>query len=117
MRDAKADLEQISQITDIYEFKDFAVLALVHWIHRAVEAEAKIADLYQQLKERDDALQNESEALGSAEIAAAKLEQENAALKEAITAAYKILMSDCGIYEACRTLREAMERSGEGDER
>ena len=48
---------------------------------------------------------------------AAKLEQENAALKEAFTAAYKILMSDYGIYEACRTLREAMERSGEGDER
>lgn len=84
---------------------------------RIVELEKKIAELTTDLYERDMAMQNESEALGSAEIAAAKLEQENAALKEAFTAAYKILMSDYGIYEACRTLREAMERSGEGDER
>ena len=80
---------------------------------RIVELEKKIAELTADLYERDMAMQNEVEATRSAEILAAKMEQENAALKEAITAAYKILMSGDGPYEACRMLREAMEHSGD----
>lgn len=104
-----------AKIVDLLRLRDDPVS--LYAAARIEELEKKIAELTTDLYERDMAMQNESEALGSAEIAAAKLEQENAALKEAITAAYKILMSDYGIYEACRTLREAMERSGEGDER